>query len=57
MGIQSMLSNAPKRLLALKLDGMTTLEQCSKMENFVSSVCFIHKISSVKHKHALDETE
>jgi hypothetical protein len=37
MGIQSMLSNAPKRLLELKLDGMATVEQCSKMENLCRS--------------------
>ena len=33
MGIQALLSHAPKRLLALKLDDMKTLEQCSRMEH------------------------
>ncbi|KAL3787576.1 hypothetical protein HJC23_000064 [Cyclotella cryptica] len=37
MGIQSMLSHAPKRLMALNFDGMVTLEQCSKMEHFCRS--------------------
>ncbi|KAL7538918.1 hypothetical protein ACHAXR_011177 [Thalassiosira sp. AJA248-18] len=33
MGIQALLSHSTKRLLALKLEGMNTLDQCSKMEN------------------------
>ncbi|KAL7487179.1 hypothetical protein ACHAW6_012795 [Cyclotella cf. meneghiniana] len=37
MGIQSMLSHAPKRLLALNFEGMLTLEQSSKMEHFCRS--------------------
>jgi hypothetical protein len=37
MGIQSLLSHSPKRLLALKLPEMLTLEQCSKMEHLCRS--------------------
>lgn len=33
LGIQALLSNSPKRLLSLKLDGMLTLEDCSRMEH------------------------
>ncbi|KAL7528900.1 hypothetical protein ACHAWF_002759 [Thalassiosira exigua] len=33
MAIQAMLSHSPKRLLALNLNGLKTLDQCSKMEN------------------------
>jgi hypothetical protein len=37
MGIQTMLSHAPKRLLALNLPKMSTLEQCSKVEHMCRS--------------------
>jgi hypothetical protein len=37
MGIQSLLSHSPKRLLALKLPDMLTIEQCSKMEHLCRS--------------------
>lgn len=37
MGIQSMLSHSPKRLLSLKLPGMKTLDECSKMEHMLRS--------------------
>lgn len=33
MAMQSLLCHSPKRLLSLKLDGMRTLDECSKMEN------------------------
>ena len=32
MGIQALLSHSPKRLVSLKLEGMQTLDYCSKME-------------------------
>ncbi|KAL7441719.1 hypothetical protein ACHAXM_008150 [Skeletonema potamos] len=34
MGIQALLSHSPKRLLSLELEGMRTLDQCSRMEHF-----------------------
>ena len=33
MAIQALLSHSPKKLLSLKLDGLSTLEQCSKVEH------------------------
>mmetsp|Transcript_40775 Transcript_40775/g.85654 ORF Transcript_40775/g.85654 Transcript_40775/m.85654 type:complete len:625 (+) Transcript_40775:52-1926(+) len=33
MGIRSLLSSSPKRLLQLKLEGMTTMEECSRVEH------------------------
>lgn len=33
MGIQALLSYSPKKLLSLKLEGMGTLDECSKMEH------------------------
>ena len=32
-GIQALLSHSPKRLLSLKLEGLNTLDQCSKFEH------------------------
>jgi hypothetical protein len=32
MGIQALLSHSPKRLLSLELEGMRSLDQCSRME-------------------------
>jgi hypothetical protein len=37
MGIQALLSHSPKKLVSLKLDGMKTLDQCSKIEHFCRS--------------------
>ena len=37
MGIQTLLSQSPKRLLSLKLPEMTSVEQCSKMEHYYRS--------------------
>ena len=37
MGIQTLLSRSPKRLLSLKLPELTSMEQCSKMEHFYRS--------------------
>jgi len=33
MGIQALLAHSPKRLISLKMDGMTTLDLCSRMEH------------------------
>lgn len=33
MGIRSLLSNSPRRLFSLKLEGMSTLDDCSRMEH------------------------
>mmetsp|Transcript_7458 Transcript_7458/g.18496 ORF Transcript_7458/g.18496 Transcript_7458/m.18496 type:complete len:601 (+) Transcript_7458:68-1870(+) len=33
MGLQALLSHSPKRLFSLQLDGLSTLDQCSKMEH------------------------
>lgn len=32
-GIQALLSNAPRRLLSLGLDGMRSFDECSRMEH------------------------